>query len=264
MNKKKVLGIFLSFILFISFVGLVILITYKNTIGSASYLEKEIENKIGYDKIEEKIKTNINHYIISSGLEEDSLDSIFTKEDIKRDINITIKNLYQKEKKTITTDEIETKIKDAILNYANKFNRNISNEQEMNSLVKGIKNIYLEEVSLYGVLDNIDSIRIIAPYITPCILIIILLILNILAILIKLLKFPYIETSFVATGIILLLMIYMINTKIDIKNLLIITKEFSNILIKTWQNISNSWIILSIILIATPIIKQFLVKNIKK
>lgn len=264
MNRKKILGFLLSFLLFLLLIGLIILLTYKSTIGNKNYIEKEIEDKIGYDTIAKKITTNMENYIISSGLESEALENLFTEQEMKRDITITIENLYTKEKKVIETETIEAKIKEAIEKYASNHNLKFSNELERNSLINGIKNIYLEEVSLYGTLDEVDSIRIISPYITPGIIIIGLLILNILAILIKIIKYPYIETSFVSTGIILLLMIYVINTKIDIKNLLIVTKEFSKILIETWQNISLLWIILSIFLITTPIIVQILSKNMKK
>ena len=86
MKKLKVIARFLmAFILTISIVGFVLTYTLSNTILSEKYILSSLKKADYYNKIYESVETNFEKYIQQSGLDEDVIKNIVTKEQVEQD-----------------------------------------------------------------------------------------------------------------------------------------------------------------------------------
>ena len=87
MKKLRMISYYILLILLcLNLLILSLLLPLKYTLFNESYMKQELE-KQNYDtKVYEEIKTQMNHYLIQSGLDESVFDNIVTKEKVKEDI----------------------------------------------------------------------------------------------------------------------------------------------------------------------------------
>ena len=65
-----------------------ILLPLKYTLFNEEYMKQELIRQNYDTKVYEEIKTQMNHYLIQSGLDESVFDNLITEEQIKEDITI--------------------------------------------------------------------------------------------------------------------------------------------------------------------------------
>lgn len=126
---KKFLNYALAIIL-----AIVITVTFsieivKTTILSEKYVLSKFENENFYDKIYEQAKSNFEKYIQQSGLDEEILNNIITKEKIKEDIHIIIDNLYNGTKQEIDIEGIKNNLNNNIEKTLTEKEINITEKQ---------------------------------------------------------------------------------------------------------------------------------------
>ena len=109
-------------ILTLCIVSVGIITIVSSTILDQSYIMQKLEETNFYSDTYELVKSNFENYIYQSGLDEEVLNDICTKEKVKQDLNLILTNIYQGTDKKIDTAEI-----------ANKLNANIDKLDIKNS-----------------------------------------------------------------------------------------------------------------------------------
>ena len=109
-------------ILTVCIVSAGIITIVSSTILDQSYIMQKLEETNFYSDTYELVKSNFENYIYQSGLDEEVLNDICTKEKVKQDLNLILTNIYQGTDKKIDTAEI-----------ANKLNANIDKLDIKNS-----------------------------------------------------------------------------------------------------------------------------------
>lgn len=109
-------------ILTVCIVSVGIITIVSSTILDQSYIMQKLEETNFYSDTYELVKSNFENYIYQSGLDEEVLNDICTKEKVKQDLNLILTNIYQGTDKKIDTAEI-----------ANKLNANIDKLDIKNS-----------------------------------------------------------------------------------------------------------------------------------
>ena len=166
------------------------------------------------------------------------IENICTKEKVKSDIKTAIYALYSQRTVEIDTKEIEEKLDQEINTFIGRENRKISKEEEKNiknfksAIVKAYKSgieyyqITTESTQkeLAKVLNTLEKAKSISKNATIA-LIIILLIINVKSIFNGI---NYISISLLSSGIVLLLINWLINSKFQIDNFMISINSLTN------------------------------------
>ena len=145
---KKIL-IFLNQILLTILLTIFLLtVIFFTTIGNKNYLLNQLEKNNYYDQIYHHSLSTIEGYTIQLGLNKDTIETLYTKEKVKKDIHILINGMYANQKMNIDTTEITQKL-DQIINDQLKQNNRIPSPTEQQS-IKTFKNqistIYQDEI----------------------------------------------------------------------------------------------------------------------
>ena len=247
-RAKIIIGYILSFITFILLLILSISIIIKFSILDKNYIKKNLENISYYENINSDIKDDMESYMISSGLENNILNDIYTIDDIKNDVNNYIDNIYEGKNNNINTDTIKIKLENNIDKYLKDNNINFKGS-ELDEFVIDIINYYTDEINLYDYLN--DYVKYIVKLNNIVIIIIIVSIIFIIVnlfIAYKLTKNNYFGSILLVTGLFLLFLQYDIFDKIDINNIFIITKYFSEFVQIILNNLKIFMILYSLIL----------------
>lgn len=250
MNKIKIILDYLVGFIFSCLLALLtILFISKNFIYNKNYIKNLLEKNNYYETVANEIEDSMKSYMISSGLQEEILTNIYTKDDVKKDINLFIDNTYKGEITKLNKDNIKNNLNKNIDDYLDKHNVKISDKKLLKEFVDDMINIYKDEITLFGTANSVINIfSRIGNYLNIFIIVSIAIIL-ILIILSKIFKFQYIKSSFLASGIILLFIRFVIYDKIDVKNILIITEYFSKVLNIVLEKIGSLLLIWGIIFI---------------
>ena len=144
---KIILSYITKFIQSISFFLLTLSLILLLTIFNESYILELLENNNYYQELYLNTKEEVSNYLEQSGLEENILDNVITKDNIKKTIITTLDNLYtNKEIKTDTTtitEELAKRIND----YVKTNNIQVENKNTISTLVAKLVSIYKEEIS---------------------------------------------------------------------------------------------------------------------
>lgn len=144
---KIILSYITKFIQSISFFLLTLSLILLLTIFNESYILELLENNNYYQELYLNTKEEVSNYLEQSGLEENILDNVITKDNIKKTIITTLDNLYtNKEIKTDTTtitEELTKRIND----YVKTNNIQVENKNTISTLVAKLVSIYKEEIS---------------------------------------------------------------------------------------------------------------------
>ena len=97
-------------ILTVCIVSAGIITIVSSTILDQSYIMQKLEETNFYSDTYELVKSNFENYIYQSGLDEEVLNDICTKEKVKQDLNLILTNIYQGTDKKIDTAEIADKL----------------------------------------------------------------------------------------------------------------------------------------------------------
>lgn len=271
---KTIINYILSIILALAVIVLYFINLASSTILSEQYILSKLDEHDYYNKIYEQTKLNFENYIHQSGLEEDVLDNIITKEKVKKDTHIIIGSIYDGLNQEVDTNEIKENLNKNIEKYIK--NTSLSNEQKssIDTFVNHICNEYKTTISHFTFENKINQyyseiIKIINMskkvfLITIGIDFLLLIVLNLK----KIYKcFTSVGVSFTIIGLIMLISSIFINTKIKVQTILILNDAISEVLRNILSEILNSSLIISIFALIFGIIMIIipnLIHNIKK
>ena len=236
----------ISFSIIFSFALMFVILASSILYIVNSYIQKEyLLTKFDeidlYTQIYEEVKEGFENYIYQSGLDITILDKICDREKVKQDILLVIDSIYNGNDVQIDTSTIRLNLDNAINEYLSNENRKLSN-QEKENIIKFediIVDAYKKELSIYTkiqsklsgnikeTLELVSKIKNIAIVITV-ILAIVLIVINIKAIYSGI---SYIGIALLSSGVILNLLENLINSKINIGELVILSKAVSNTVI---------------------------------
>lgn len=246
---KIILGYLLGFVCSLIVSLLTILVILKFTIYNSSYVYNLVNKNDYYNKVSLDIREEMENYMVSSGFLESILDDIYTIDDVKKDINNYLDNLYLGQKTNVDKEKIESKLNDNIDKYLKESNLSVINEDDIKSFVSDISSIYEKEVTLYHTFDSfLSSFAKINKLINIGIIVSVVLVIVLFVVILKGLKTVSIGSSFIAASLILIFIRFVIVEKVDIENILLITENFSDILQIILLNIRKLLLISGIIL----------------
>lgn len=271
---KKVARFIISFILTISIITFVLIHLISSTILNEAYILESFNRADYYNKTYELVKSNFQNYIDQSGMDEEILENIITKEKVEQDTKKIIINIYDGLNEKISTQEIKEKLKQNIMNSMN--NRELS-QQEKNAIDTFIEKIcdeYKITISNYEYEKEINNgYQKIMNFVTKgknvlSITIVISIILLIILDLKKVYKTASnIGISATASGAILTIVNIYINSKIKVQTLTILNDNMSvivrNITGDMLNTILNNGIILLVVGLILIILSN-LIHNVKK
>lgn len=208
-----------------------ILLPLKYTLFNEEYMKQELIRQNYDTKVYEEIKTQMNHYLIQSGLDESVFDNIITEEKVKEDITNNLTSLYENKESHIDTTSITNQLEENIEKYLASQNIEVKDTESLNAFVKQIGSIYDEELNLYGSFPKLQKIMFPLSNVINIIIIINILIILVTLMLIKIiLKKKVGSVPFFVTGVLLFLIENYVLNHVDIAHLLIIDKNFSSLL----------------------------------
>lgn len=111
---KTILRYIITTILALSIVALVLINIFSSTVFNESYILSKLEEEDYYSKIYDMAEDNFEKYINQSGLEENVLEGIITKEKVEKDSKIILDNIFNGTNEEIDTKEIEDKLNNNI------------------------------------------------------------------------------------------------------------------------------------------------------
>lgn len=271
---KTIINYILSIILALAIIVFYFINLASSTILSEQYILSKLDEHDYYNKIHEQIKSNFENYIHQSGLEEEVLDNIITKEKVKKDTHIILGSIYDGLNQEVDTNEIKENLNKNIEKYIK--NTSLSNEQKssIDTFVNHICNEYKTTISDFTFENQINQyyskiIKIIN--ISKKILLITIGIDFLLLIVINFKKiykcFTSVGVSFTIIGLIVLISNIYINIKIKVQTILILNDAISEVLRNMLIEILNSSLTIAIFTLIFGIIMIIipnLIHNIKK
>lgn len=270
---KKVVQYILTAILALAILALILINIFSSTILSETYVLSKLEEENYYDEIYEEAKSNFENYIYQSGLEEEVLNDIVTKEKVEKDTKIIISNIYDNTNEKIDTEEIKNKLNQ---NIDNSLGKNVSATQQkaIDSFVDKICEEYKSTIlhtnyeakinEIYSkIMQNLDLVKK-ALLITIGVCVVLIALLTIKRIYKIIAK---IGTTFTITGLILVIAHNYINSKIRIEGITILNNATSKVIRNVLNEILNNVITYGSILLILGIILiviYAIIKSIRK
>lgn len=266
---KKFLVYLFSFILSLCLVVIVSLMVVKNTVLDRNYVKGLLEKENYYEKLAVSTKEQMKNYVIQSGFTNEILDGVYEEEDIKNDVNKLIDQVYDNEKIYLDNSKLKENLEKSIVDYLKDKNIKLVSQKEIDKFVNMIGDVYTEEVGIVDALEPVQTVlNKVFKYFNPVLYGSIGLGL-VLAIVIFLLKgrsifsVPAFTLSFVY-----IIVIVLMKNKVDIDNLLILSKDISSIIktgyldiIRTLSTISMVSFISGIVLSLWSVLRAKVIKN---
>ena len=239
MQKVKIiLGYLNGFIITILLSILSLLLIVKYTLYDENYIKNTLNKNNYYTNVYNDTYEDMKDYMVSSGLPDTILEDIFTLDEITKDINEFINNIYNGKITDLNTDFIKERLEKNIDEYLTQNNIAVTNESDLESFNDEITNIYKNQVCLYKTLNSfINIINKIGNKLDKIIIILALILIIFTTVTFIFIKINYFGSLFISSGLILLFIRLLIFEKIDIQNILVISENFSIIL----KNILNNY-----------------------
>ena len=272
---KKIISYILSFISAILLIISILIGIISTTVLNENFLFKAIEENDYYTLIDVNIKSQIEGYIQQSGFSEEVFEALYTKEQLKNDIDSTIIGMYGNGKTEVKADEIENNLKKNIDKFIteNGIILNDKQQKKIDVYVRKIVDIYVLEVSHPVYFENANKAIITANKIIPIVSKIVYIsfaisIILILAINIKDLKvaFIHIAISLLTSAVFIGLEILILSFNVNVDNILILNSSFTLLVISIIKKIISQLIKTAVIIsaISIVVIIIFNLKNSKK
>lgn len=241
-----------SYIICIILVAIILVATAihiaSNTVLNKNYVLEKLDNNNYYEKTYDNIKSSFSQYILQSGLDENVIENLYTKEQIKEDVDIVISNIYSDENQKVDTNKIKNNMESNINKYLedNNIKLNATQKKSIDKFIETIERTYEEEISYSAYLNKIGNkvykINKIIEKMQPVIYgSIIALFLILILINVKEIPFGinYAGVTILSSGIANILIKMYINSKININKIMIINEDISKIVINILNEIVN-------------------------
>lgn len=239
-----------SYIICIILVAIILVATTihiaSNTVLNKNYVLEKLDNNNYYEKTYDNIKSSFSQYILQSGLDENVIENLYTKEQIKEDVDIVISNIYSDENQKVDTNKIKNNMESNINKYLedNNIKLNATQKKSIDKFIETIERTYEEEISYSAYLNKIGNkvykINKIIEKMQPVIYgSIIALFLILILINVKEISFGinYAGVTILSSGIANILIKMYINSKININKIMIINEDISKIVINILNEI---------------------------
>ncbi len=260
-NKIRVIfGYLFSFVTILLIVSLSLLFIFKYTVFKKSYIENILIKNNYYTDVYNDIYSDMEDYMMSSGLPEDILNGIFSEKELKKDINTFLNNIYLGKKTVLDTSYIKERLNKNIDDYLKSNNVEVTNDTDLDSFVDELIKIYNNQVCLYKTIDSfVGLVSKASNMLNKAIIICSVSLLIVALITIILLKVKYIDSILIGSGIILLFIRFLIYEKIDVENIIIVSNNFSKVLKSILIKIGNIIFNYAIIFIIVGLLLTFIV-----
>ena len=250
MNKVKIiLSYILGLVISICLMGLALIFISKKTVLDKKFMNRLFDENNYYENVYNSIHEDVLDYMTSSGLEEEILQGVILKENVKSDIDNYIDSFYKGELYNVDTSYVEGTLKTNIDNYLKGLNLGVDNTNELDLFISDIGGIYKKQVSFYNTIDSfgpkvLKLNNLINKYTKIlCIITIVLIVLLIV------LGYVGIGSCILSSGFMLFLLKLFIYERIDTENILIVSEYFSSIIKSTFKYSGNYMINISVVLI---------------
>lgn len=264
---KKIFTYFLGFILSIFIFLLAILLIFSQTVFKKSFTLNALEKNNYYEKTYGDIRESFNNYIMQSGLDESILDNLYSIEKIKQDVNNVVNSIYENEQINTNTQDIKAELDSRIYKILEENNRKIESEEKkaIESFENTIVETYANGISFSkktieqvgSVFTKISSLIIKAEIIIAIAVVLILIIIYALN---KRDAFKYFGISLLTSGILFLLIKFLVGNRVAY--ITILNTTFSEILRYLINTVINTCFIVGIIFIIIGILENiFINKN---
>ena len=239
--KIKVLSYYFNMLFIALLVLLLSLVTLiKFTILNENYLIKHLEKNNYYDELYKSIKEEMSYYIIQSGLDEEVLENIYTKEMITEETNNLINNFYKGKELTINTEKVADNLNSNIEKYLLKNNIMVDDKSALDRFVDEMIIIYDKEIRLSKKINTIQSKFNKLDNIIDILFIVLLISILIIGIISHIFYKRIIFTiPTLSTSILLLLGEFLLYNRIDVKNIIFWNDNVSTIIKSILFDISN-------------------------
>lgn len=229
MNKIKLfthyVELFLLSMIFLIFTGLVLV---RMTVLNRNFVASCFSTS-HYKEVEEALKKEMKHSMISSGIRSEVIDTMFTKEDIQKTTSRTLDILYNDYRLHFEHSDIEKRLRENIQNDLKEQNFTSNDESGLNHFVKSIMKIYEAE---FHMLNHVSSLGKIIQLVTPFVDVLCYLCGGILLLwmifrrryLTQILSVP-----FFTSGMLILFGIYYVSTRTEIRHFTMFSLTFSKI-----------------------------------
>lgn len=233
---KRIIQYIVATILALAILALIIINILTSSVLSKEYILGKLQDQNYYEKIYNEVESNFENYINQSGLDEEVLKDIITKDKIQKDTKIIINNIYNGMDEKIDTEEIKNKLNENIDNSLNR-KKTATEQKAIDTFVDTICKEYETTISHTNYEKKINStLNKINKYIdlankallvvigVSVLLLILLTIRRIYRILAR------IGTSFIIDGIILILAKIYISSKINVSTIMLLNSGVSDVL----------------------------------
>jgi len=254
----KIIKFVLITILTVGIVSIGIIKTVSSTILEKEYIAKQMEETNFYEETHKLVESNFENYIYQSGLDEDVLNNICTKEKVKKDIELILSNIYEGKDIEIDTSEIADNLNSNI----DKSNiKNKQNEKAIEEFVQHICEEYRHTIlhtkyekqinngyeKIFDIIGKISK-TIIIVIVIDVLIIIIMNIKNISKVL------QDIGIGLLSSSLFTLVVNNIITTKINISGIKVFNNAFSNTIVTILEDVLAKIVSLQIITLVAAII----------
>ena len=258
MNKLKIIFQYIFGITLSLCLTLLVLVRILNkTVCKKEYIKSTLNETNYYETINRETLEEMKNYMISSGLPEEVLKDIYTKEEIKKDVNSFIDDYYEGKKHKVDKDRVKLRLTNNIDAYLKENHETVTSNHELNEFIEDITDIYEKEVTLYHFIDNYASVFYKISYYLNVVTTILFFVTIFIFVIECFLKTKFIGSIFISSGLNMLLILYFLSEKIDYKNILVISDYFSKVMKHIFEYILKISLTSSSILIILGLILNF-------
>lgn len=237
--KVKLAGCYIlqfcvSILLFLTiFVGIVLF-----TIFNQNYVQRTFSKTNYYGELYDAIEQEMSNYIIQSGFDESVIESLFTKEELKKDVDTFINKTYKNEKFVLDTTEVQNRLETNIDTFLAEHNITLEDKTAIDSFTHQIVDVYSRKVNI---LNNISivgkALSLGKTYLSILFVVFILCTIGIYFVLCKFYKKKMSKIMCFTSGMLLVATyIYFIN-RLDIKHINLYTTYVSSFVSRMIKNI---------------------------
>ena len=268
----KILKAVLVVVLTAVIIGIVTIKVASSTILDEAYVHKMIQTSKYYNNLHEEIKSTFENYIGPSGIDENILDDICSVEDIQKDTETILGNIYEGTDKKVNTDEIKKRIIDKINNKVKEQEEIITDKMQasINKFAETVADEYISTISHTEYEEKINeaykkTTKIVefsqkTLFIAVAVIFVLLVALNIK-------KIYYIASNIgialLSSGAFITAIYYIINSKVKVSQLKILNNSISLVLQNIVTDVLNMFVNIGWILLAVGIV-AIIVGNIIK
>lgn len=154
---KIIFGYIFTIIFALSILALILINIISSKILDENYVLEKLDKENYYEEVYQEAKSNFENYIYQSGLDENVLNDIVSKEKIEKDTKTILNNIYGGLVEEIDTTEISTKLNE---NITASVNRTLSSSEQkaVEDFVAKICNEYKTTISNTKYESKINSI----------------------------------------------------------------------------------------------------------